>query len=158
MKTTLDLLNSPTNEMTREIVSQVIAPGIDMNNLIIGLPMSYVGRDLAIPVSVNNAALDDPEWPYRGEVSVEYDRMDLTNFFVHSGVDLEFRLPEISSTEDIAKLIRDIFLVRMDTIDFVFAPIYPKVAWQTVMFHASQGSSRWKGSVAVRVQLRQEIA
>lgn len=148
MTQSLALLERPHAEVIRELVSDELVSGVEMEDVLLGVPTFGPDLGASLPLYINSDAYDKPNWPYFGSAAMTYTRVDLYDALGHLG--LNFRLSTDSVTTNwIIQQLSDILLLHFDSEDIIHESIPVAPGTHTYVMRAAPNSPRWTGSVSV---------
>lgn len=149
MNDALMLLSMPHEEALKLMVQDAMLPGLSVNSLTTANPTFGPGTRSEVGVFLKAETYNDPVWPYRGQTSFVYNRMDFADFF--SGINLSFRRSGSFHLTAIVHKLNTIFNIRIEPSDFIDVPISVDRLTQTVQLRASPLSARWMGVVDIEI-------
>ena len=149
MSDSLTLLALPHAEANRHIVEQVLRPDIDNNYLEIGEYLVREDGRVDLPLFNSALAYQDPEWIYRGEARVTYNRLDLQEAFGH--LNLGFRVGANYTTDELVTRLGTILQIHFDHSEFRRETKTLTTPWDRYVLQAAADSPRWKGEVSIWV-------
>lgn len=149
MTISLALLAVPHTVAARTIVQQALLPGVDLDDLVIGVSEVRPDGDGDLPVYIDSDAYNDPEFTYRGSVTMRYKRLDLAETLGHLGLRV-YVGPTYRSLTVIQRLAA-VLQLQFDSADYINEEFPLTVSGRMVMLKAAPDSPRWKGEVPVFV-------
>jgi hypothetical protein len=145
----LALLAQPHSVAARSIVLEALKPEVDIDNLIVGQSTIRSDGDGNLPVFIHSDAYNDPEWPYSGSVTLQYQRVDLQEALGH--LNLRFYVGAEYQTEDIVTRLSALLDLHFESADYVHETFPLITAGRIVTLYAALDSPRWKGQVDIFV-------
>lgn len=149
MSDSLTLLAMPAEEANRQIVEQLLQPGIDINYLNIGEYLVREDGRVSLPLFNSDTAYEDPTWPYRGEAEVRYQRLDLQAAF--GPLNLSFRVGPTYTTDQLVTQLGEILQIHFEEGEFFRESKTLTTLWDRYLLRAAADSPRWQGAVSILV-------
>lgn len=149
MSDSLALLALSPREAEKELVKELIKPGVDINSLTVGQYLVKVDGDVILPVYSSDEAYTDPEWYFRGGADLTYKRLDLRESFGHLG--LSFRVGERYTTDELLTQLGSILQIHFAPGEFFRDTMTLTQHWDRYRLRAAPDSPRWKGEVSILV-------
>jgi len=149
MSTSLELLTLPNAQAQREMVGELVQPGVALTDLSISAPTRVDESTLLLTVHSSEAALARPDWQYRGDAEVTFERLNLGELL--DGLDLWFQLPLPTDTQAVATKLGEILGLRFDEGDIVNEIVSGDQYVREVRLRCAAASQRWTGSVPIRI-------
>lgn len=149
MSVCLTLLAQPHSQALRLMIQDALKPGLSIDTLMVGTAGFGAGTDAHVGVYLNEAAYNDPTWPYRGQVDFHYNRLALSDFF--QDIDLAFRKSGTFYLSEIVSQLCEIFNVVIEPADYINTLITVDRFAQNVQLKAMPTSPRWTGVVNIRI-------
>lgn len=150
MTDTLTLLTMTHADAFNVMLQESLKPGVSANALEPGFVTFGSGTNATASIHLKEATYNDPAWPYRGQVSFQYHRLYLDDFF--QGIDLEFKRAGLFQMSTVVTALNHIFQIQIEPGDFVDTTIDMRNGEdQTVTLLAYPNSRRWKGSVQIHL-------
>lgn len=149
MTISLALLSRPHQEAAHTIVEELLKPGVDINNLVIGQSAIHDDGDGVLTVNVDSEAYNDPTWTYRGSVDLRYKRVDLNVAF--GALKLRCYVGAEYTTQKVVDRLKQVFGLHFEPNEFVNETIPMTTLGRRVLLRAAADSLRWKGQVSVFV-------
>ncbi len=149
MSDSLTLLAQPVAEANRHIVHELLRPNINPTYIDVG---EYIVREdgaVTVPVYSSSLAHQDPEWNYRGEVNVQYSRLDLGEALGHLG--LRFRVGTRYNTDELVQRLGQILQIHFEPDEFIRETRDLTTMWDRYLLRAAADSPRWTGEVSILV-------
>lgn len=149
MSTSLALLAQPHANARFIIVQELLKPSINISRLVVGYSEVRPDGDADLPVYIDSDAYSDPDWPYRGSVTIRHKRIDLNTAFGQLG--LRFHSGPVFNTVDAFETIGSLLQIQFTPADYIHDLIPVTHTNQMVTIRAAPDSPRWKGQVDVFV-------
>lgn len=149
MSTSLSLLTLPNAQAQREMVGELLEAGVALDDLTISAPTRVDESTLMLTVHSSEGALGRPDWPYRGDAHVTFERVDLGQLL--DGLDLWLQVPLPTTTTALAQILANVFQIRIDEGDVVDEVVNFLGFSGETRLRCSAASQRWFGSVPLRV-------
>lgn len=145
---TLDLVESTTPlTALEELLANAVKPGVEIDELMVVGMTALEGTLTRIDVALNLQPNDLSSWVYGGTTSIEYNRIDLADFF--SGIALKFKPPSFPTTTAwLCSKIASVGKIKFDPNDFIQESITEEMA-VNYFLKANPTSLRFIGQVSV---------
>ncbi len=149
MNDALMLLSMPHEAALKLMMQDTMLPGLSVNSLTTANPTFGPGTRSEVGVFISPETYNDPVWPYRGQTTFVYNRMDFADFF--NGVNLIFKRSGTFNLAAIVRKLNGIFDISIEPNDFIDMPITVDRLTQVVQLRASPLSARWMGTVDIEI-------
>lgn len=149
MNDALMLLSMPHEAALKLMVQETMLPGLSVNSLTTANPTFGPGTRSEVGVFISPETYNDPVWPYRGQTTFVYNRMDFADFF--DGIDLTFKRSGTIRMKSIVNKLQSIFHIVIADNDYIDIPIVVDRPTQIVQLRASPLSQRWMGTVNIEI-------
>lgn len=149
MATSLELLALPHAQAMPAIVQELLKPGVSVADLVIQTPVAGTGLDMSADIFISGSAYNNPNWPYFGNVTLKYTRLDLADTL--GFLNLGFVMPTNFSSTELAGKISQALGIHFDSEDIFIEGYTLTEKVSEVVLKAGGNSKRWKGSLPVQV-------
>lgn len=149
MNDALMLLSMPHEAALKLMMQDTMLPGLSVNSLTTANPTFGPGTRSEVGVFISPETYNDPVWPYRGQTTFVYNRMDFADFF--DGIDLTFKRSGTIRMKSIVNKLQSIFHIVIADNDYIDIPIVVDRPTQIVQLRASPLSQRWMGTVNIEI-------
>jgi len=137
-------------EALQLMIQDSLLPGLSATYLQTANPVHHTDGTTTTGVFLAPVAYTDTGFPYRGQASFTYHRMDFTDMFGSLGLRL-YTAPSIR-TRHLVNMLERIFNIDITTEDYIDEPItHDGVSPVDYLLRAKPTSKRWRGSVTIQV-------
>lgn len=146
----LTLLSMSQAEAMHVMLQDSLKPGLSATYVQTANPVHNTNGTTTTGVFLTPVAYTDTGFPYRGQTSFTYYRMDFADLF--AGLDLRLYTAPSIRTRHLVNMLERIFNIDIVAGDYIDEPItHDNINPVNYLLRARPTSTRWRGSVTIQV-------